>query len=333
MKNEKIINEMVQKLLSGDRRMAARLITLVEDEAEENHEAMKQIYPHTGKAAIVGITGSAGSGKSCLIDHLIRKFRQQGKTIGVVAVDPSSPFSGGAFLGDRIRLQSHSSDDGVYIRSMASRGYLGGLTRSTHDVIRIIEAMGRDIVIVETLGAGQDEIDVIHIAQTCVVVTTPGMGDEIQALKAGLMEIADIIVLNKADLDGANTCIKNLQASLSITSFEEGEWVPQVIPTVAVASKPEDIRGIDELVSGILEHQKYLHISNALERVKFERVEQELGLIFKDELQKIIFKGLKGTGKKKKYIKSILEGKNDPYSVVEEILGSYLITDGERRNG
>jgi LAO/AO transport system kinase len=332
MKNEKIINGMIQKLLSGDRRMAARLITLVEDEAEENHEAMKQIYPYTGKAAIVGITGSAGSGKSCLINHLISKFRQQGKTVGVVVVDPSSPFSGGAFLGDRIRLQSHSSDDDVYIRSMASRGYLGGLARATHDVVRIIEAMGRDIVIVETLGAGQDEIDVIHIAQTCVLVTTPGMGDEIQALKAGLMEIADIIVLNKADLDGANTCIKNLQASLSVTSFREWEWVPQVIPTVAVGIKPEDIQGIDELVAGILKHQEYLHTSSAIERVRFERVEQELGLIFKDELQKIIFKDLKGTGKKKKYIESILEGKNDPYSVVEEILSSYSITEGEKNN-
>ena len=332
IKTQKNINEMTQKLLSGDRRVAARLITLVEDEAEENHEAMKQIYPYTGRAAIIGITGSAGSGKSCLIDHLIRKFRQQGKTVGVVLVDPSSPFSGGAFLGDRIRLQKHSPDDGVYIRSMASRGYLGGLARATHDVIRIIEAMGRDIIIVETLGAGQDEIDVIHIAQTCVLVTTPGMGDEIQALKAGIMEIADIIVLNKADLDGANICIKNLQASLSVTSFKDGEWVPRVIPTVAVASKPEDIQGIDELVLGIIKHQEYLHTSSAIERVRFERVEQELGLIFKDELQKIIFKGLKGTGKKKTYIKSILDGKNDPYSVVEEILRSYSITEGEKNN-
>lgn len=333
MKNEKIINEMVQKLLAGDRHTAARLITFVEDGAEEYHEAMKQIYPYTGNAAIVGITGSAGSGKSCLIDHLIGKFRQQGKKVGVVVIDPSSPFSGGAFLGDRIRLQSHSSDDGVYIRSMASRGNLGGLARATHDVVRIIEAMGRDIVIVETLGAGQDEIDVIHIAQTCVLVTTPGMGDEIQALKAGLMEIANIIVLNKADLDGANTCIKNLQASLSVAPFNEGEWIPRVIPTISVASKPEDIQGIDELTEGILAHQEYLHTSSAIERVKSERIEQELGLIFKDELQKIIFKGLKGTGKKKKYIKSILEGKDDPYSIVEDILDSYLIIEREKRNG
>jgi LAO/AO transport system kinase len=156
------------------------------------------------------------------------------------------------------------------------------------------------------------------------------MGDEIQALKAGLMEIADIIVLNKADLDGANTCIKNLQASLSVKSFRE--WAPQVIATVAVAIKPEDIQGIDELVAGILNHQEYLHTSSAIERVRFERVEQELGLIFKDELQKIIFKDLKGTGKKKGYIESILEGKNDPYSVVEEILSSYSITEGEKNN-
>jgi len=327
MKKGKTIYEMVQKLLAGDRRATAQIITSVENETEESHEVMKWIYSYTGKAAIVGITGSAGSGKSSLINHLIRKFRQHGKTVGVVVVDPSSPFSGGAFLGDRIRLQSHSSDEGVYIRSMASRGYLGGLARSTHDVIRIMEAMGSDIVIVETLGAGQDEIDVIHIAQTCLLVTTPGMGDEIQAMKAGLMEIADIIVLNKADLDGANACIKNLQASLSVTPFNEGEWVPRVIPTISLASKLEDIQGIDELVEGILAHQEYLHETHIIDRVRFERVEQELGLIFKDELQKIIFKDLKGTGKKKKYIESILEGKNNPYSVVEEILSSYSITE------
>lgn len=333
MKKGKTINEMVQKVLGGDRRATAQLITLVENETKESHEAMKQIYPYTGKAMILGVTGSAGSGKSSLINHLIRKFRQQGKTLGIVVVDPSSPFSGGAFLGDRIRLQSHSSDEGVYIRSMASRGYLGGLAKDTHDVIRIMEAMGRDIVIVETLGAGQDEIDIIHIAQTCLLVTTPGMGDDIQAMKAGLMEIADIIVLNKADLDGANACIKNLQASLSVAPFNEGEWIPRVIPTISVASKPEDIQGIDELTEGILAHQEYLHTSSAIERVKSERIEQELGLIFKDELQKIIFKGLKGTGKKKKYIKSILEGKDDPYSIVEDILDSYLIIEREKRNG
>ena len=325
MKKKRNVKEMVEKLLSGDRRTAARLITLVEDEMEEHHAVMKEIYPHTGQAMILGITGAGGAGKSTLTDHLIKNFREQGKTVGVAVVDPSSPFSGGAFLGDRIRLQKHFLDDGVYIRSMASRGYLGGLSRATYDVIRIMEAMGMDVVIVETLGAGQDEIDIIHIANTCLLVATPGMGDDIQAMKAGIMEIADIIVLNKADLDGANTCIKNLQASLSVVSFKEGEWVPQVIPTVSVASKPEDIKGIDELVAGILKHQEYLHTSSAIDQVKFERTEQELGLIFKDEVQKLIFKGLRGTGKKRKYINSIIEGRDDPYSVVEEVLEKYLV--------
>lgn len=325
MKKKKNIDQIVQRLLVGDRRAGARLITIVEDEIEENHEVMRQIYPHSGQAMILGVTGSGGAGKSTLTNHLIRKFRAQGKKVGVVVVDPSSPFSGGAFLGDRIRLQSHSQDDSVYIRSMASRGYLGGLARATYDVIRIMEAMGMEVVIVETLGAGQDEIDVIHIAHTCLLVVTPGMGDDIQAMKAGIMEIADIIVLNKADLDGAETCLRHVQGSLSMARFKEGEWVPRVIPTVSVASKPEDIQGIDEVTAAIEEHQGYLQESKTIDRVKFDRIDQELGLVFKDELQKLIFKGLKGTGKKKEYINSIMEGETNPYSVVEEVLDTYLV--------
>ena len=325
MKKKLRTDEMVKRLLAGDRRSAARLITLVENEMDDHHKVMSLVYPHTGQAMILGITGAGGAGKSTLTDHLIGKFREQGKKVGVVVVDPSSPFSGGAFLGDRIRLQSHSQDDGVYIRSMASRGYLGGLSRATYDVIRIMEAMGNEVVIVETLGAGQDEIDVIHIAHTCLVVVTPGMGDDIQAMKAGIMEIADIIVLNKADLDGANTSLRHLQGALTAGSFEEGEWMPCVVSTVSAANKPEDLQGIDELASAIAEHQTYLRKTRAIDRVKYNRVEQELGLIFKDELQKIIFKGLKGTGKKREYIESIIEQRNDPYSVVEEVLNTYLL--------
>jgi LAO/AO transport system kinase len=325
MKKKLSPDEMVKRLLAGDRRAAARLITLVEDEMDEHHEVMRQVYPHTGQAMILGITGAGGAGKSTLTDHIIHKFREQGKKVGVVVVDPSSPFSGGAFLGDRIRLQSHSQDDGVYIRSLASRGYLGGLSRATHDVIRIMEAMGMQVIIVETLGAGQDEIDVIHIAHTCLLVLTPGMGDDIQAMKAGIMEIADIIALNKADLDGANGCMRHLQGVLSVGSFREGEWIPKVIPTVSVAGKPEDLRGIDELADAIAEHQVFLRKSRAIDKVKYDRVELELGLIFKDELEKLIFKGLKGTGKKKEYIESIINRKNDPYSVVEDVLNTYLV--------
>lgn len=325
MQRSKKIGELIERLFAGDRLAAARLISVVENEMDDHNEIMRQIYPCTGHALIVGVTGSGGVGKSSLTNHIVKQFRDQGKTVGVVVVDPSSPFSGGAFLGDRIRLQRHTEDDGVYIRSLASRGYLGGLSRATYDVIRIIEAMGRDVIIVETLGAGQDEIDVIHIAQTCLLVITPGMGDDIQAMKAGIMEIADIIVINKADLDGTEICQRHIQAILKIGSFKEGDWVPKVIPTVSVASKSKHLQGIDELMGAIGEHQKYLHATDAFEKVKFARIEQELGLIFKDELQKLVFKGLKGTGKKKKYIKHIMEGKGDPYSVVDEILQTYIL--------
>ncbi len=322
------IDELVEKLLKGDRRAAARLITCVENQMEGYREIMQQVYPHTGNAVIIGITGAGGAGKSTLTDHLIRAYREQGKSIGVVMVDPSSPFSGGAFLGDRIRLQMHTPDDEVYIRSLASRGNLGGLSSATYDVIRIMEAMGKDLIIVETLGAGQDEIDIIHIAHTCLLVTTPNMGDDIQALKAGIMEIADVIVLNKADLDGAESCLRHLEASLTIASMEEDTWLPIVVSTVSVADKAENIVGIEKLVKAIETHQQFLHDSRKIDRIKYERVEQELGFIFKDQLQKLIFKGLKGTGKKREYITGILEQRNDPYSVVNEVLRSHILLQG-----
>lgn len=317
--------EMAQKVLAGDRRAAARMITLIENQSEKSNQVMKLVYPHAGKSMVIGLTGAGGSGKSSLINHLIQQYRDQGKRVGVVAVDPSSPFSGGALLGDRIRFQAHSMDDGVYIRSMGSRGYLGGLARSTSDVVRTMEAMGNDIVIVETLGAGQDEVDIIHVAQTCILVLTPNMGDDIQAMKAGIMEIADIIVLNKADLDGATLCLRSLEATIQFaTSQKQGGWAPPLIPTVASAAKTKDLKGINELVKTINDHQEYLHQSRTIDEVQEKRIEQELGLVFKDEVQKFIFKGLKGTGKKREYIKAIFEGRTDPYSVVEEVLGTFL---------
>ena len=317
--------ELVERLLAGDRRAAARIITMVENQSEKTNELMKLVFPHTGRSMIIGLTGSGGSGKSTLVDHLIGRFRRMDKKVGVVAVDPSSPFSGGALLGDRIRFQNHSMDDGVYIRSMGSRGYLGGLARASSDVVRILEAMGNDVIIIETLGAGQDEIDIIHVAQTCLLVLTPGMGDDIQAMKAGIMEIADLIVLNKADLDGANLCLNSLETTIhyGLGDSDTG-WVPKIIPTIACGSKISDVQGIDELVQAIMEHQAFLRETRKIEDVRFKRIEQELSLVFKDEVEKVVFAGLKGTGKKRQYIDAIRKGHNDPYSVVEEVLSTFL---------
>ena len=313
------IEETVQKILAGDRRTSGRLITRLEDGDDWGKEIMKRLFPRTGRSMTLGLTGAGGSGNSSLLNHLIERFRKMGKTVGVIAVDPSSPFSGGAFLGDRIRIQHHTRDDKVYIRSMASRGYLGGLARATTEALRVMEAMGFDVVMVETLGAGQDEIDVIRLVQTCLLVITPGMGDEIQALKAGIMEIGDIFVLNKSDLDGSIQVLRSIEATLSLKPGQEGEWKPKVISTVATSGE-----GIDDLMEGIMAHQDYLHNNDAMERAAFQRVEQELGLIFRDELERVIFKGLKGTGKKRRYIRSIIDGKSDPYTVIEEILETFL---------
>ena len=319
------LEEMADRLVAGDRRMAARLITMAENRSEKIGPLMKLIYPRLGKAKIIGLTGSGGSGKSTMIDRLIGEFRGRDMTVGVVAVDPSSPFSGGALLGDRIRFQKHSMDDGVFMRSMGSRGYLGGVGRATSDVVRIIEAMGMDVIIVETLGAGQDEIDIFHVAQTCLLLLTPGMGDDIQSMKAGIMEIAHLIVLNKADLDGAESCLRNLEAMVHIAGNDRGDgWTPRVLSTVACGERAGEAGGIGELVEAILTHQAHLHDSRTIETVQARRVEQELGLIFKDEMEKIVFAGLKGTGRKRAYIEAILAGRNDPYSVVEEVLKEFL---------
>lgn len=316
--------ELVDRLIKGDRRAAARAISLVENRSPLSSELMKLVYPHAGGAEIIGLTGSGGSGKSTLIDRLLTGFRAQDRKVGVVAVDPSSPFTGGAILGDRIRFQRHTGDEGVFIRSMGSRGHLGGLSRAANDAVRIMEAMGNQVVLVETLGAGQDEIEIINLAQTCLLVVTPGMGDDIQAMKAGIMEIAHIIVLNKSDLDGAETTLRSLEATLGLSPGHEAGWPTRVVPTVAASSGAKEAKGIEELLTAIAEHQTHLRESQELERLRAARVERELGLVLKDELERLIFQGLKGSGRKKAYIHSILEGKADPYSVVEEVLSSLV---------
>ncbi len=311
--------EAARRVIEGDRRICARLMTLLEEGDEAAKEVMKLLYPHTGRATTIGVTGGTGSGKSTLVDQLIQAFRDRGKRVGAVVVDPSSPFSGGAFLGDRLRMQRHTRDEGVYIRSMASRGYLGGLARATSETIRVMEAMGMDVVLIETIGAGQDEVDVIQVAQTCILVISPSSGDEIQALKAGLMEIGHIFVINKSDLEGAVQALRAVEAALSLKVDRPGLWRPRVISTVATEG-----RGIDELMEAISAHREHLHQGEGMSQARSQRVEHELGMIFRDELERVVFRGLKGTGMKRRYIQEIVEGKTDPYSVIEEILSIFL---------
>ncbi|MCK4498820.1 methylmalonyl Co-A mutase-associated GTPase MeaB, partial [Candidatus Bathyarchaeota archaeon] len=227
------VEPLVEGVLKGDRRAIARAITIAENDSTEAQEIASRIFQHAGRARIIGVTGPSGAGKSTLVEKIVKELRSDEKTVGVVAVDPTSPFSGGAFLGDRIRMQSLSTDEGVFIRSMATRNNPGGLARATRDAVRILDASGKDVVIVETVGAGQSEVAIIKVAQTVLVVLAPGLGDEIQAIKAGMMEIGDVFVVNKADRENANQAAMNVQALLSLSEAGD-KWTPPIVKTVAL---------------------------------------------------------------------------------------------------
>ncbi|MHB8604326.1 MAG: methylmalonyl Co-A mutase-associated GTPase MeaB [Thermoplasmatota archaeon] len=260
---------LADRVIAGDRLAAARLITLAENGAPEARRELAAIFPKTGRAHVVGITGPPGAGKSTLVDRLIEHHRRAGRTVGVVAVDPSSPFTGGALLGDRIRMQSRSTDRDVFIRSMSTRGALGGLARAAADAVRVLDALGKDVVFVETVGVGQAEVDIVRLADTVVVVEVPGLGDEIQNLKAGLMEIGHVFVVNKADREGADQTVAELKTWLEYAMT--AEWNPPVVETIAEKGK-----GIPELAAAIADHRAMLGRTGALERSRVERARFEI---------------------------------------------------------
>jgi LAO/AO transport system kinase len=310
------IAELLNKLLKGNRRAIGRLITLVENRTDYCYEIMRVLHPHTGHAQIIGITGAPGSGKSTLVGQLARAYRNQEKTIGIIAVDPTSPFTGGAILGDRVRMQELSTDREVFIRSLASRGALGGLSRATDDVVKILDASGKDIILVETVGAGQSEVDVMNIAQTVVIVTSPGLGDEIQALKAGILEIGDIFVANKADLQGIETHINHLRDMLS---FVRENWKPPIVKTKAL-----DGTGIEELISAIEQHQTYLNTSDLLVKQRKKKSQAELEHLVLSQLRTQIFNDPTKQEELTTLVELIANRKLDPYTASKKVISAYL---------
>ena len=315
------VTELVKGVLSGKRRDLARLISLIEDEDTDASLALSQLYKHTGKAHIVGVTGPPGSGKSSLVTKLTAEFRKRGRTIGIVCVDPSSPFTGGALLGDRIRMQEHSLDKDVYVRSMGTRGHLGGLARATSGAVRAIDAFGKDIIFVETVGAGQSEVEVIDIAHTVIVTDVPGSGDDIQAIKAGIMEIADIFVVNKMDIDGADKKVTEINAMLDIDPREK-PWRPPVLLT---NSRTGD--GVPELADKILEHLQFLKDSGQLAQKGLKRSRDELQELMRYKLTRELCQKLEGKPEYENAIKRIATRKEDPYSVAERLIAEFLFSE------
>ena len=303
--------ELTEKILTGDIASAAQLITLIENNREDAAGIVRAIFPHTGKAYLVGVTGSPGAGKSTLIAEMIRVFRDRGQTVGVIAVDATSPFSGGAVLGDRIRMQKYE-DEGVFVRSMATRGNLGGLSKATRDASYVMDAMGMDIIIVETVGVGQVELEIARMAYSTVVVLAPGMGDSVQAMKAGIMEIGDIFVVNKADREGADDTLRDIRGMLSYGSDGEN-WRPEIYK--ATATKGE---GITELVDGLERHRKYLNETNLIRKKIYDK-EQLLNLI-KERVEKRIFDNRGGEEYFEEYVERIVMREIDPYTASDIIL-------------
>ena len=316
----------VDAVLAGDARAMARAISLIEDEAPDAAALIGQIYPRTGRAYLIGITGAPGTGKSTLVDALTGEIRRSGLTVGVIAVDPTSPFTGGAILGDRVRMTGHAGDAGVYIRSMATRGHLGGLSRTTSDVALVLDAAGKDVIIIETVGVGQDEVDIVRTADVSIVVVVPGTGDDVQAIKAGIMEIGDIFVVNKADREGADRAAQAIAANLSLGQAKEN-WKPPIVKTEATRTI-----GIDELWRQIGRYREQSSARQASRRTERQRVRIR-DLLARQLVQRV--EAALPAGEIDRIADRVAKRELDPYSAVSELIATSTSTVGRvpRRDG
>lgn len=310
--------DIVKELLNGSVLALSRTITAIENEYDEAANIMKELYPHTGHAFVLGITGPPGAGKSTMTDKLARAYRDMGKTVGIIAVDPTSPFSGGAILGDRIRMNRLTLDPGVYIRSMGTRGSLGGLSHKTADAVKALDAFGKDIIFVETVGVGQSEVDIVKAADTTMVVLIPGMGDDIQAIKAGILEIGDVFAINKADHNGADKLERELNMMLDLDE-EKFDWRPPIQQVIANQGE-----GIDKLIALIDKHHAHIKENGVLAKRRHERTKSELLELFRSSLGNYVMKQIVDTGKLDGFMQEINEHRNDPYTIVHQVISKLL---------
>jgi LAO/AO transport system kinase len=309
------IDAWIAKLRSGDPRALARAISTVENRATGWSELLKALFPHTGKARVIGLTGAPGAGKSTLVDQLAKHYRKENQTVGIIAVDPTSPYTGGAILGDRIRMQDHHADPGIYIRSMATRGSLGGLARATADATTVLDASGRDVVMIETVGVGQDEVDIVRLADITIVILVPGMGDDVQTIKAGIMEIADIFVINKSDHPGAERVEREIRTMQSLaTRHSEDPWTPSIVKTVA-----SDGTGTADLAKAIADYETYLKKDNRAFKKNVENWQERLVEMLRDAMLEKARAKFEG-GTLERYAAEIADHKREPYSLVEAII-------------